>query len=65
MSKETTMLNSPFKTIWLVGATISTYLFNEYLQSPYTLISTIGAFILTAMLIFMLSEAEKSQEKSL
>lgn len=62
MSKETTMLNNPFKTIWLVGATISTYLFNEYLQSPYTLISTIGAFILTAMLIFMLSEAEKSPE---
>lgn len=54
------MLNSPFKIIWLVAATTITYLFNEYLQSPYTSIATMGAFILTSMLIFMISEAQKS-----
>lgn len=58
------MMTNLFKTIWLLGASLYTFLIFYYFNAPYIMLATAGAFVTTALIIYVLEKAHSETRHS-
>lgn len=51
------MMSNLFKTLWLLGASLYTFLIFYYFNAPYIMLATAGAFVTTGLIIYVLEKA--------